>query len=600
LRRSTAAEWANACPFGIVLNNPALSDETALRASLTRLQEQAVSLIWVQSDSHDPNATAMLLRSAKAKSIKVALAPSWASLPADDTAPKNWTTTTLPAVQHFLTALKPKPDALALGTVLASDNAIRLFQEYQLTNTAATITTLACIRPDATETFIAHSPESAVLTCALQLKPNASGTPNDYAAFIRDGNRVVEAAQKATMTPLALLAYNSTRDRPAPQLTWQAWTAMAMGFKGVVLALPDPPFGTMPITPAFTEMAHLRPILARLVPCEDFLGLTPISGKSYPGDFTRFFYDPKSRQYVVAVVLSPERPGTEPLTLRGGSVTPMATTPALNQLHPAHGGLYQIPLSRERVSALDEARRLSPIARHLRDELFVPTFGNHFSVLADYTLTPRLLYCAEPVALLIHPNIVLTPVAGATPLVEQNSTKAPAYRSAHVSGFTLYRIGTANRFQRMIILEEDGSVPGYDLRAASIANIGVTNNGVCPRPARNNSHPLPPDQCLLQYDLAALRAVAGLNPSYPLFFQFDGGNTDGQSDTRFHVWAGVEAGKLTERLSPRQPVSLVFLNGEDKVLKIGMPYNPTAATQPVLRRWSFFTWLRPATPSKTR
>ncbi len=401
------------------------------------------------------------------------------------------------------------------------------------------------------------------------------------------------------MTPLALLAHNSTHDKPAPQIAWQAWTALAMGFKGVVLALPDLPSGKTPITPAFKEMAPLRPILGRLAKCEDFLGLTPIIGKSYRGDFAQFFFDPKSRKFFVAVVLSPERPPSEPLALRGGNVTPVATSPALNQLRPGHGGLYQIPLSREKVSALNEARLLSPIPRYLRDELFVPTFGNRFSVLADNPLTPRLLYCAEPVALLVHPNVVLSPVAGATPLVEQDSTKAPAYRSAHVSGYTLYRIGTTNRFQRMVILEEDGSVPGYDLRTSAIANVGVTNNGVCPRPAQKNSPRLPPDQCHLQYDLDALRTAAGLNPSYPLFFQFDGGNTDGQSDTRFHVWTGANPGKLTERLSPRQPIPLVFLKGEDKVLKIGMPYNSTATTQPVLRRWSFFTWLRVTTPAKT-
>jgi hypothetical protein len=211
-----------------------------------------------------------------------------------------------------------------------------------------------------------------------------------------------------------------------------------------------------------------------------------------------------------------------------------------------------------------------------------------------------MLYCAEPIALLVHPNINLSPLANSKPIVMEDSSRVFSFRSTHVSGYTLYRIENTNRFQRLVLLEENGSVPGYDSRATSIANVAVTNNGICPRPARKGITALPADQCNLIYDLNALRSIGGLPISYPVFFQYDGGNTEGYADTRFFIWSGSEPRKMTERISPRQPVPLVLLKAEDSILKIGMPFDANAATQPVLRRWIFFTWIRPQVPTKAK
>lgn len=599
-RRSAAAEWSSACHLGVVWRNPTPGNEAAIRAAMTALKGQNISLLWIRSDFRNLEDTAMLLRTARANDIKVALAPAWADFPSDAAAIPAWLNTTAPALQRFQASLKPRPNAMAISETLSSEEAIGIFRQYQRTNTAVRMTTIGCIPPHLADAFIAGAPESATMACRLRLASNPSGTTNDYAAFIQDGTAVVRAALAGAVTPMALLGDNATREKPAPQIAWQAWAALAMGFKGVILAAPDLPSAKEPVPVEFKDIAAVRPVLGRLVKREDFTGLTPIRERSYPGDLTQLFFDPQAGQYLAAVVLSPMRPPAEHVTLRCGKVTPLTTSPALHLLRPGHGGLYQIPLNRETIAALNEASRLSAVPRHLRDELFVPTFGNRFSVLADETMTPRMLHSAEPVAVLIHPNIILAPLAGAGDLVVQDTRKAPAFHSAHVSGYTLYRIATTNRFQRMVILEENGSVPGYDLRASAIANVAVTNNGICPRPTQKGTARLAADQCHLQYDLDALRAVAGLNSSYPLYFQFDGGNTAGQLDKRFQVWSGPGPSKLTERLSPLQPVTLVFLSGEDKVLKIGMPYSAGAPTQPVLRRWSFFTWLRPAPAAKSR
>lgn len=599
-RQSAATEWSTAFPLGVVWQNPPLSDESALRDTLSRLHEHHVSLIWAKSDFSDITNTAVLIKTAKANEIMVALAPSWAILPSDNTLTPTGFSTTTPALQRFWSNLNPKPSAIAIGNALASENAINLFGQQLRSNTTLRIPTLGTVHPDSTEAFARNVPQSPFLCCALELPPPRSGTANPFETFIQSGSKAVHAAMKETMTPLAILTADSSSQKPAPYLAWQSWAAMAMGFKGIILAAPNLPAQHAPFLPTFKDISGLRPFLSQLIRHEDFLGLSPILGKVYPGDITRLFYNPKTKQFVIAVVLSPDRPATEPITLRGGNVQPLGISPELATLCPGQGGLYQMTLNSKTVSVLNEAHHYTAMPRHLRDELFLPTFGNRFTVLADESQTPQMLYCSEPVALLMHPNIILSPLANAKPLIVENSSRALSFRTTHVSGYTLYRIATTNRFQRLVLLEENGSVPGYDMRASSIANIAVTNNGICPRPAKKGSTTLPADQCSLQYDLNALRAIGGLPLSYPIFFQFDGGNTAGQSDNRFFVWAGAGDGKMTERVSPRQPVPLVFLKAEDSLLKIGMPYNASAATQPVLRRWSFFTWVRPQKPATSK
>lgn len=599
-RQSAATEWSTAFPLGVVWQNPPLSDESALRDTLSRLHERHVSFIWAKSDFSDITYSARLIKTAKANDIMVALAPSWAILPSDNTITPSWFRTATPALQRFWINLNPKPSAIAFGNTLASENAINLFGQQLQSNTTLRIPTLVTVRPDSAEAFALNVPQSPFLCCSLELLPPRSGTANPFETFIQSGTKAVNAAMKEAMTPLVILTSDSSSQKPAPYLAWQSWAAMAMGFKGIILDDPSLPAQHAPSLATFKDISSFRPLLSSLIRHEDFLGLSPILGKIYPGDITQLFYNPKAKQFVIAVVLSPERPTTEPITLRGGNVQPMGISPELATLRPGQGGLYQISLSSKTVSVLNEAHHYSALPRHLRDELFLPTFGNRFTVLADESLTPQLLYCSEPVALLIHPNIILSPLANSKPLIVKDSSKALSFRAAHVSGYTLYRIATTNRFHRLVLLEENGSVPGYDMRAASIANVAVTNNGICPRPAKKGASSLPADQCSLYYDLNALRAIGGLPISYPIFFQFDGGNTDGQSDRRFFVWAGSGADKLTERVSPRQSVPLVFLKAEDSLLKIGMPYNANAATQPVLRRWSFFTWVQPPKPIKSK
>jgi len=426
---------------------------------------------------------------------------------------------------------------------------------------------------------------------------NASAATPDFDTFLENGRTAVTAATKAGMAPLFLIPDNGKI--PPATLSWMLWASVALGARGVLHAAPDSPW-TANIPSGFDEIAAFRHLLRTVEPCEDFLGLTPLLNDVYPGDMARLFHDREKNRYLVAVVLSPLRPAGAPVTLRGGAFAPLEGSPALAALRPGHGGWYQAPLSPAVVAAMNEARSLTRLARAYRDELFVPTYGSGYAVLADASMAPRLLHCSEPVALLVNPNIVLEAVDGSRPPAQPSARNHPAFRKAHVSGHTLHRIKTVNRYRRLVILEEDGSAPGYNERVAALANVGVTHNGIRPQPVKSASNPLPAEQCHLLYDLDAFRNVSGLNPDYPLYFQFDGGNTAGQPDTRFQVWAGPDPDHMTERVSPRNYIPLVYLSGADKWMKIGMPYEPSAPTQPVLRRWSFFTWLRAAAPPAQR
>lgn len=485
LRQSIASEWASAFFLGVSWETPPLTNNAALHASLERLHNQKVSLIRVEDSSPSPGDTSRLIRAARKHGIRVALAPSWTRIPSDSSS-------TL--LHRFWNSLDSKPAAMAVGETLSESSSIAPFGLALRTNASLRITTIGSVSPDASVLFASSVPESALLCGVMRLFSNAAGTTNDYDAFLRDGATIVASAAKGSMTPLAMLA--GSGGHSAPHRAWTLWAAVALGFKGIILSSPLPPSPSATSSLGFGEIDGLRRTLGALVKSDDFLGLTPILGKTYPGDFSQLFLNPRTKQVLAAVVLSPERPPAEPVTLRGGAVTPVANSPALNRLLPGHGGLYLFPLDEKAFLSITEARSYSAMPRHLRNELFVPTFGNRFSVLVNNSATPQLLHCSEPVALLVHPNITLTPLAGAKPLLMQESRKTPSFRSAHVSGHTLYRIGTVNRYQRIVLLEENGSVPGFDVRASAIANIAVTNNGICPRPSKKDTPRLPASQCL--------------------------------------------------------------------------------------------------------
>lgn len=584
-RQAIASVWANDFPLGLLWNNPTLNNKSALENALSQFAGQQVSQLWIKSDLQDLTGTSDLLKLAKANDIKVVINPSWAS---------SLSPTTIPTLQNLWNTLRPKPQAVIIGSILSTASDMVIFARHQNSNTLQRITTIGIAETNAVEMFAKVAKQSAILCTSLHLDTSRTAS-NRYETFIGNANQAVNAAKIGGMTPLLLLNVDSNVSQP-PHFSWQAWAAVASGFKGIIIA----DKANKPATPpsAFKPLSELRPLLGRLVKHDDYIGFSPIMDMTYPGDITQLFYDPITKKYLIAVVLSPDRPTSTPVTLRGGGVKAIAPSADLASLRPGEGGLYQLPLQGQPVDDLAEANQLTALPRGQRDDLFVPYFGSHFSVLADKSMNPQMLYCSEPVALLVHPNVLLSPLVNATPLVLENSSKIFSFKSAHVSGYTLYRINFTNRFQRLILLEENGSIPGYDLRAISVTNVGVTNNGICPRPKKPGAPTLPANQCNLQYNLDALRAIGGLDPSYPIFFQFDGGNTEGQADTRFYVWAGASVTNAKERVSPRRPVPLILLKAEDKVLTVGMPYIRNAPTTPVLRRWKFFTWVQPQKPAR--
>lgn len=593
-RRQTSAAWSSHFSIGIVRKSPVPADPKTIQTVLETLRQRHVNTLVLSETAATPAESTALAGAARHTGIRLVLEPAWAPLPSDIAGNPAQVSQAAAALERFWTVLKPKPAAVILGHDLGNNPALPFYGRYGIAATTNRIPAFPTVDPDAAEAFTQFSPASPVLCCAMRLDC-ISTNPPDFNAFLEDGRRAVTAAAKAGMAPVFTI--KDQGNTASSNLAWQLWASVALGAKGILHASGNPTL-TQDIPPVFAEIAAFDSLLGRVEPCEDFLGLTPLLNVVYPGDMARLFYDPKKNTYLAAVVLSPRRvPGT-PVTLRGGSLAPLPGSPPLEKLQPGHGGWYQANLPPESVAAMNEARSLTPLARVYRDELFIPTYGSRFTVLADKSMTPRMLYCMEPVAILVNPNILLEGIGGKG-AAQPPARNYPTFRKAHVSGYTLHRIKLLERYRRLVILEEDGSTPGYNERVASLANVGVTNNGICPMPAKPMAAALPPQQCHLLYDLDAFRNISGLNPDYPLYFQFDGGNTASQQDTRFHVWAGPDADHMTERVTPRSPTPLVYLVGTDKWMKIGMPYNPKAETQPVLRRWSFFTWLRaPAQPAK--
>ncbi len=597
-RRQTADDFSRNFPLGI-LSSSLPATGKSLDASLESLRKAGVTLLCQKGAFTNQVATKALLASAKKTGIDLILAPEWSAIPANSRNRLEWIQTATPALIRLWNGLNPKPQAVMTALYLEDAKSIATYSPYAAAIATNLIPAFALTPASLAETFANQVPASPVLCCTM---PGGSGSqPLDFNAFVEAGERTVTAASSARMTPIFTLSGDKATPNSSgtAKLSWRIWTSAALGARGILFSPGDEQsFQSVPL--AFSQLEPFRPLLGRIEPCTDYLGKVSLIGAVYPGDLARLFYDTRKKTFIAIVVLSPLRPPNSTVRLRGGTLEPVGASPAMAKLKPGQGGFYRLTLSSQAAAAMQEARSHHVLSRAQRDQIFIPTYGSRFSVLCDKSLTPRILHCKEPVALLAEPNVRIEPMAGSPPVIAPPATHYPGFRKVHVSGFTLYRISLTDQYRRIIILEEDGSTPGFNERVASMANVGVTRNGICPIPLRTGIRSLPAQECYLTYDLDAFRAISGLNPDYPLYFQFDGSNTRGTPDQRFHVWVGPDTNNLTPRVSPGKPTPLVFLSGSDKWLKIGMPYKADADSHPVLQRWNFFTWIQSPNPASRR
>lgn len=587
-RRHTATAVSREFPLGILTTSALPADPARLENGFITLRDRGVLWACVESGTN-PASAERLIKAARKAGIRLFLSTRQATAQgaAQDSAP----------VAGFWKRLGSKPAALVLHSRLADEEAIAAYAPYAIAVATNLVPAFAITPAERAEAFARQVPASPVLGC--DLSPDSTNHPLDFGRFVDLGQRAVAAASKAGMTPVFVLPPerpSSLRHSAAYATSWQAWASVALGARGVLLSQ-DGTQWPQSVPPVFRQLAPFHPLMRRMEPCPDYLGKLMLTGTVYPGDLARLFIDARRKTFVAVIVHSPLRPQGTPVTLRGGPLSPLQGSPALDRLGPGQGGFYKLDLAPATASVLREARSLSVLSRPLRDRMFIPTYGSQFSVLCGRDNTPEMLHAQEPVALLVEPDVDLEPLAGSPARSPQPARNYPSFKKVHIDGYSLYRIRVSDRYNRLIILEEDGSTPGYNERVASMANVGVTRNGICPLPVRKGVSSLDAGECYLTYDLDAFRTVSGLSQDYPLYFQFDGANTLGTPDQRFHVWAGPTPGNLTERASPRKPAPLVYLEGTDKWLKIGMPYRASDESQPVLKRWNFFTWLR-ADPSR--
>lgn len=595
-RRHTATAISREFPLGILTTSALPPDPNGLENGLRTLREHGIH--WACLDAAGTNrvATANLLKAARKAGVRLILSAPQSDPGATERGAR-WLQADGYSFVTFWKGMASKPEALLLHSNLADEQTIAAYAPHAVTAANNLIPAFAVITAELAESFVRQVPASPVLGCAISLE--SANHSIDFGRFVDLGQHAVSAASKAGMTPVFVLPpdqHSTLRRSAAPINSWQVWASIAIGARGVLVSNADTPWP--PSIPAvLTELAPFHPLLRRMEPCPDYLGKLTLVGAVYPGDLARLFHDARRKSFVAVIVTSPLRPQGTAVTLRGGALAPLQGSPPLNRLKPGQGGFYKLDLPSATASVLREARSLTPLARPMRNRMFISTYGSQFSVLCDREDTPKILHCREPVALLVEPDVHLEPLAETAPCILPPAHNYPSFRKAHINGYSLYRIRMTDRYRRLIILEEDGSTPGYNERVASMSNVGVAHNGICPSPVRKDVRSLQAKDCHMTYDLNAFRAVSCLRQDYPLYFQFDGANTRGEPDTRFHVWAGPDTEHMTERVSPRKPTPLVYLDGSDKWLKIGMPYKAEAESQPVLQRWNFFTWLRTPKPA---
>lgn len=595
-RLQTAAALSREFPLGIITTSALPADPVRLENGFIRLRERGARWACLEAGTNRVSAQRLIQSSRKA-GIRLFLSTQEAAVPAAAPDSPFRLQAAGSAIVGFWKGLDSRPEAILLSSRLTNEEAIAAYAPYAIAIATNLVPAFAITPAELAGTFARLVPASPVLACALSA--GSADDSLDVGRFVALGQSAVAAAAKAGMTPVFLLPPerpSSLRHSAGTAMSWQVWASIALGARGILLEQ-DGTQWPPSLPPVFSELAPFHPLMRRLEPCPDYLGNLMLTGTVYPGDLARLFLDSRRKSFVAVIVQSPLRPQGSAITLRGGPLAPLQGSPPLGRLRPGQGGFYKLVLPPATASVLREARSLSILPRPLRDRLFIPTYGSEFSVLCDRDNTPRILHAQEPVALLVEPDIHLEPLAGSPARIPQPARHYPSFRKAHIDGYSLYRITLSNRYHRLIILEEDGSTPGYNERVASMSNVGVTRNGICPMPVRKGVLSADAGDCHLTYDLDAFRAVSGLSRDYPLYFQFDGANTLGKPDTRFHVWTGPARGDLTERVSPGKPAPLVYLEGTDKWLKIGMPYRDADESQPVLQRWSFFTWIQ-ADPSE--
>lgn len=553
--------------------------EPFLIQRLDQLAAHHVNIVWTVNGPDSVAELELLCRLAEPRKIRIIAGSGWWAMHPGN-ANDQWAQVAVAHLQKVCQELagKPRPMAYTIADE-PSGGHLAAFGRYAAAVKAAGIPATTTVMHGDIE---AAADKAATLPwLSVDFYPFFGSThgprgDSSYAWFDRIVRRIVKATQQHEQTPWVMAqAYQEiwgpSRLEPDGQVTvlpgggqhwllptpaqirWQAWTAAALGAKGIFFFAYGVPFQPNPKADPIKEPWAVQKETptggpTSLVSYPDF----------HPGPQLQAMGEVYAEIQPLAAQLLHLRPADEEQQLIWSAESPAFAGDIVNLLvDTTSKDLYAAVVASPKREAASLPLRLSPNVVRLIPQGAAPQLG-------PLTAGPAPFQTAQ---------IKLAPGQGA-----------------------LYRLEIQQRFSRRVVFHEDFAAEDWAARAAQMQNLKAQGEPGKPRNVQATrgepniwDKPFPPSDCFVLYDLQRLLPALPKADAYRLLeYRGWGGPIAGQG---IYIWAGADPTELQPLVSCAALQPAVQLLPEHRYLKIAVSFRQAEPHYAGLTSWAVVDWL---------